>query len=121
MHCELEGGGAACIRQCAALPRQQLAVLSLNTIHNLDRADLITALKEMERLAPGRGFVQVDLTDLEQKAVFEEWVLTAKFHDYPMAGFACSTRPATLGITGRSSSRGSRERKALTANQVPAV
>jgi hypothetical protein len=53
--------------------------------------------------------------------VFEEWVLTAKFHDYPMAGFACSTRPATLGITGRSSSRGSRERKALTANQVPAV
>jgi ubiquinone/menaquinone biosynthesis C-methylase UbiE len=59
-------------------------VLSLNTIHNLDRPDLITALKEMERLAPGRGFVQVDsYRTPEQKAVFEEWVLTAKFHDYP--------------------------------------
>jgi ubiquinone/menaquinone biosynthesis C-methylase UbiE len=60
------------------------AVISLNTIHNLERGELIAALKEIERLAPGRGFVQVDsYRTPEQKAVFEEWVLTAKFHDYP--------------------------------------
>jgi ubiquinone/menaquinone biosynthesis C-methylase UbiE len=60
------------------------AVISLNTLHNLERDELITALREMERLAPGRGFVQVDsYRTPEQKAVFEEWVLTAKFYDYP--------------------------------------
>jgi ubiquinone/menaquinone biosynthesis C-methylase UbiE len=60
------------------------AVISLNTVHNLERFELITALSEIERLAPGRGFVQVDsYRTPQQKAVFEEWVLTAKFHDYP--------------------------------------
>jgi SAM-dependent methyltransferase len=60
------------------------AVISLNTVHNLERPELITALREIERLAPGRGFVQVDsYRTSEQKALFEEWVLTAKFHDYP--------------------------------------
>jgi ubiquinone/menaquinone biosynthesis C-methylase UbiE len=60
------------------------AVISLNTVHNLEREELITALQEIERLAPGRGFVQVDsYRTPEQKAIFEEWVLTAKFHDYP--------------------------------------
>src|SRR5437879_7153639 len=60
------------------------AVISLNTVHNLERADLVTALREIERLAPGRGFIQVDsYRTPEMKARFEEWVLTAKFHDYP--------------------------------------
>jgi ubiquinone/menaquinone biosynthesis C-methylase UbiE len=60
------------------------AVISLNTVHNLERFELITALSEIERLAPSRGFVQVDsYRTPQQKAVFEEWVLTAKFHDYP--------------------------------------
>jgi hypothetical protein len=45
---------------------------------------LITSLREIERLAPGKGFVQVDsYRTPEQKALFEEWVLTAKFHDSP--------------------------------------
>ena len=60
------------------------AVISLNTIHNFDRAGCITALREMQRLAPGRGFVQVDsYRTPEQRALFEDWVLTANFHDYP--------------------------------------
>jgi ubiquinone/menaquinone biosynthesis C-methylase UbiE len=60
------------------------AVISLNTLHNLECEDLKTALREMQRLAPGRGFVQVDsYRTPDQKAIFEEWVLTAKFHDYP--------------------------------------
>lgn len=60
------------------------AVISINTAHNLDRAGCVTALKEMQRLAPGRGFLQVDsyLTP-EQRDLFEDWVLTARFHDYP--------------------------------------
>ena len=60
------------------------AVISLNTIHNFDRAGCIAALREMQRLAPGRGFVQVDsYRTPEQRALFEDWVLTANFHDYP--------------------------------------
>ena len=73
-------------RHQVAVPGQQLqdAVISLNTVHNLERSELIMALREIERLAPGRGFVQVDsYRTPEQKALFEEWVLTAKFHDYP--------------------------------------
>ena len=59
-------------------------MLAVNTLHNLPRAQCRTALAEMERLAPGRGFVQVDsYLTAKQKALFEEWVLTAKFHDYP--------------------------------------
>jgi ubiquinone/menaquinone biosynthesis C-methylase UbiE len=87
MKCEPEVVGRLHLGNAVKLPfpdNSFQAVLSLNTIHNLERADLITALKEIERLAPGRGFVQVDsYRTPEQKAVFEEWVLTAKFHDYP--------------------------------------
>ncbi len=87
MKCEPEVIGRLHLGNATRLPfpdNSFKAVISLNTIHNLERADCIVALKEMQRLAPGRGFVQVDsyLTP-EQKAVFEEWVLTAKFHDYP--------------------------------------
>jgi ubiquinone/menaquinone biosynthesis C-methylase UbiE len=60
------------------------AVISLNTLHNFDRDGCRTALREIERLAPGRAFVQVDsYRDPAQKAVFEDWVLTARFYDYP--------------------------------------
>lgn len=63
-------------------------VLSINTIHNFDRDGAKRALGEMERVVRGEGrtFVQVDayLTP-EQKALFESWVLTARFHDYPEA------------------------------------
>jgi ubiquinone/menaquinone biosynthesis C-methylase UbiE len=59
-------------------------VLSLNTIHNLARRRAITAMSEIERLAPGRGYVVVDSYHTpEQKEIFESWVLTAEFHDYP--------------------------------------
>src|SRR5262245_13605550 len=87
MHCEPEVVGRLHLGNAVELPfpdNSFACVLSLNTIHNLDRPDLITALREIERLAPGRGFVQVDsYRTPEQKTVFEEWVLTAKSHDYP--------------------------------------
>lgn len=60
------------------------AVVSINAIHNLPRDLCGQALREMERLAPGKGFVQVDsYRNAEQKAAFEDWVLTAMFHGYP--------------------------------------
>jgi SAM-dependent methyltransferase len=56
------------------------AVLSINTIHNLDREGCVMALREMTRVCrkPENTFVQVDAfrTD-EQKALFESWCLTA--------------------------------------------
>lgn len=59
-------------------------VLSLNTIHNFPRPRAITAMREIQRLSGGRAFVQVDSYHTpEQKEIFESWVLTAEFHDYP--------------------------------------
>jgi SAM-dependent methyltransferase len=87
MHCEPEVVGRLHLGNAVKLPFPDGsfdAVISLNTVHNLERVELITALREIERLAPGKGFVQVDsYRTPEQKALFEEWVLTAKFHDYP--------------------------------------
>ena len=59
-------------------------VLSLNTIHNFPRQKAIVAMREIQRLSNGRAFVQVDsYLSPEQKEIFESWVLTAEFHDYP--------------------------------------
>ncbi|MDR1032228.1 MAG: class I SAM-dependent methyltransferase [Holosporales bacterium] len=59
-------------------------VLSINTLHNLSRADLIKALKEISRVSKGRSFIQIDAYENEkQKAACEAWILTAKFHGYP--------------------------------------
>lgn len=87
MNCEPEVVGRLHLGNAMKLPfpdKSFDAVLSLNTIHNLERDDLIIALREIERLAPGKGFVQVDsYRTPEQREVFVDWVLTAKFHDYP--------------------------------------
>ena len=87
MHCEPEVVGRLQLGSADSLPfpdRSFAAVLSLNTIHNLSRDRCKVALQEIERLAPGKGFVQVDsYRTQEQKKVFESWVLTAEFHDYP--------------------------------------
>lgn len=59
-------------------------VLSINTLHNLPRPRLIKALREISRVSRGEAFVQVDSYETpEQKALFEDWVLTAEFHGYP--------------------------------------
>lgn len=87
MHCEPEVIGRLHLGNAMRLPfpdNSFAAVLAVNTIHNLERRDVLTALREIERLAPGRGYVQVDsYRTPEQKELFESWVLTAKFHDYP--------------------------------------
>lgn len=87
MHCEPEVVGRLHLGSAEKLPfpdRSFSAVISINTIHNLERPDAVRAVREIERLAPGRGFIQVDsYRTPEQRELFLSWVLTAKFHDYP--------------------------------------
>jgi len=87
MHCEPEVVGRLHLGSADSLPFPDgsfSAVLSINSIHNLTRDLCKVALQEMERLAPGKGFVQVDsYRTPEQKEIFESWVLTAQFYDYP--------------------------------------
>jgi ubiquinone/menaquinone biosynthesis C-methylase UbiE len=87
MHCPPETIGRIHLGSADDLPFPDGSfdcVLSLNTIHNFTRPRAIVAMREIQRLSGGRAFVQVDsyLTP-EQKEVFESWVLTAEFHDYP--------------------------------------
>lgn len=87
MHCEPEVVGRLHLGSADSLPFPDgsfSAVLSINSIHNLTRDRCKVALQEMERLAPGKGFVQVDsYRTPEHKEIFESWVLTAQFYDYP--------------------------------------
>jgi ubiquinone/menaquinone biosynthesis C-methylase UbiE len=87
MKCEPEVVGRLHLGTATDLPFPDgsfSAAISLNTIHNLDRTGCITALRELQRVSNGRAFVQVDsYRTPEQKQVFEDWVLTARFHDYP--------------------------------------
>jgi ubiquinone/menaquinone biosynthesis C-methylase UbiE len=59
-------------------------VTAIDVVHNLPRHRAAVALMEIQRLSAGRAFVRVDsYRTPEQKAVFERWVLTAEYHDYP--------------------------------------
>ena len=86
-HCETEVVGRLHLGSADALPFPDDSfdcVISLNTIHNFDRVQAIQALREVERVARGKSYVQVDsYFTPEQKQLFEDWVLTAKYHDYP--------------------------------------
>ena len=54
-------------------------VISINTIHNLERSDLIIALKEIERVAKKGSFITVDaFRTEEERFAMEAWNLTAK-------------------------------------------
>ena len=59
-------------------------VISINTLHNLNKKDFLLALKEMVRVGKKKFFIQVDsYYNIKQKKIFQDWVLTAKHHDYP--------------------------------------
>jgi len=91
MHCMPETVGRLHLGSAVRLPFPDGsfdAVISINTLHNLERDGVIAALREIERLAPGRAFVQVDAYHTpEQRELFMQWVLTAKYHDYPDGWF----------------------------------
>jgi ubiquinone/menaquinone biosynthesis C-methylase UbiE len=92
MHCEKEVVGRLHLGSGDALPFPDASfdcVISLNTVHNFDREGAIRALREIQRVTKGPAFVQVDsYRTPEQKDLFESWVLTAKFHDYPQGWVA---------------------------------
>jgi SAM-dependent methyltransferase len=73
-------------------------VLSINTLHNLNRAMVKRALQEIMRVCRGKAFVQVDsYMNAEGKARFEEWVLTANYHGYPDEWLELFTEAGYLG------------------------
>ena len=87
MNCEPEVVGRLHLGSCDMLPfpdNSFTAAVSINTIHNLDRDGVIRSLKEMRRVAGDKCFVQVDsYRTQKEKEMFLNWVLTAKFHDWP--------------------------------------
>ena len=53
-------------------------VISINTIHNLDRGDCAKALQEIERVAKGKSFITVDAyRNDDERERMEAWNLTA--------------------------------------------
>ena len=84
-NCEPEVVGRLHIGSAEKLPfpnNSFAATISINTLHNLERLDLIKAIKDIVRVSPNKIFIQVDsFRDPEQKEVLS-WVLT-KFYDYP--------------------------------------
>lgn len=54
-------------------------VISINTIHNLEKKSLITALKEIQRVSKKYSFITVDAyRNEEEKKIMFDWNLTAK-------------------------------------------
>jgi SAM-dependent methyltransferase len=87
MHSEPEVVGRLHVGNAMHLPfpdRSFDAVLAINTVHNLDRVGSIVALREIQRLAPGRAYIQVDAyRSPEERQVFEDWMLTAQTYGMP--------------------------------------
>lgn len=54
-------------------------VISINTVHNLERKECGEALKEIERVGRGKSFITVDAyRNNEEKELMHDWNLTAK-------------------------------------------
>ena len=87
MNCDPEVIGRLHLGTAEKLPfpdKSFQCVLSLNAVHNFPRPRAIKVMQEIQRISGGRAFVQVDsYYTPEQKDIFESWVLTAEFHDYP--------------------------------------
>lgn len=88
MHCEPEVVGRLHLGNMKKLPFPDDsfdAVVCINTAHNLERAECIQAIREIERVArDGKAYIQVDsYRTSEEREIFLDWVLTAYTHDYP--------------------------------------
>ena len=56
-----------------------IVVVAINTIHNLPQRECRTAVREIQRVSLGHGFIVVDTyrNEAEQRAI-EKWLLTAR-------------------------------------------
>src|SRR5262249_12772579 len=60
------------------------AALCINVIHNLGYDACAEAVREIERVAAGRGYIQVDAyRNDDERDVFLDWVLTAETFGKP--------------------------------------
>jgi len=87
MHAEIETVGRLHLGDALYLPFPDDSfdlVISINTLHNLERDGIVRALKEIQRVSKSYSYVVVDsYENQEEKNLFLSWVLTAKFHDSP--------------------------------------
>ncbi len=102
-HCEPEVVGRLHLASAVELPfpdKSFDAVLSINTIHNLDREGCGRALREMTRVVRNteKCFVQVDAyRSAEEKDIFESWCLTAETYLPPAEWIALFDQAAYAG------------------------
>jgi ubiquinone/menaquinone biosynthesis C-methylase UbiE len=60
------------------------AALCINVVHNLDYDACVEAVQEIERVAPGHGYIQVDAyRNDDERDAFLDWVLTAETFGKP--------------------------------------
>jgi SAM-dependent methyltransferase len=60
------------------------AALCINVVHNLPHDACVEAVREIERVAPGRGYIQVDAyRNDDERDAFLDWVLTAETFGKP--------------------------------------
>jgi ubiquinone/menaquinone biosynthesis C-methylase UbiE len=87
LNCEPEVVGRVHVGDARRLPfpnNSFKTALSINTVHNFDRAGCIESIKEMQRVAPSGGYLQVDAyRNPEEEQLFLDWVLTAKTYGTP--------------------------------------
>jgi len=81
-HCHPSAAGRLFLGSASSLPFTTPfdAVLSINTLHNLQRQEVVKALHSIQRLSGGNAFVQVDSYETAAQAIaLSRWVLTAQF------------------------------------------
>ena len=70
------------VGDAAALPFAEDSfdlVISINTVHNLDREGCLRAFAEIQRVSRGNAFVMVDgWKNAEEQELLQRWVLTAR-------------------------------------------
>ena len=88
-HAHPDAAGRMVRGSCDSLPfgdRAFDAVICINTIHNIEPGRCAAAIRELQRVSKGKGFIQVDAyRSAAERQLFEDWMLTAKTYYMPEA------------------------------------